>query len=474
MGIEDYKRSKIFKSNSLNRNINNQKKIATIETIDTSVFTYVGQILNGNFNGQGEIIFKTITNNKQKYNGNFVDGKFNGEGKLTYRNGDTYEGDFVNNQFNGEGKITYANGNSYKGNFVNNQINGKGKFISDEFTYEGDFVDGKYYGKGKITPHVDGVDDYEGDFVDGEYNGYGTLKNSEGTYEGYFENDKYIGQDIGQDIGQIPSNNIIEVLKRFFQPPLFTIEQSDAQEYTYKIRSNDKSNHDYLICANITFLRDHIFINSLGKCKIKGGETLKIIEKIAEQFENINYISLQDVSNLDYHRSSINLYIYKILTKGQSWYNSLGYRSDTYTKEFKDNAKFKTMKIKKFQEDVSSMIINPAEYSNHFDDIFEILSIEPREINTIMSMTVPVFYEKIMDNISTEKVAEWLSKDLDFVLKSKIINYNGAELKNYIKRNGGFKKNNQKKRNTYKKISKKKKKKKSYSRKRTNKSVKYK
>jgi hypothetical protein len=168
------------------------------------------------------------------------------------------------------------------------------------------------------------------------------------------------------------------------------------------------------------------------------------------------------------------LYIYKILTKGQSWYNSLGYHSDTYTKEFKDNAKFKTMKIEKFQEDVSSMIIDPAEYSNHFDKIFEIFSIEPREINTIMSMTVPVFYEKIMDNISTEKVAEWLSKDLDFVLNSEIINYNGAELKKYIQRNGGFKKNNQKKRNTYKKISKKKKKKKSYSRKRTNKSVKYK
>ena len=127
----------------------------------------------------------------------------------------------------------------------------------------------------------------------------------------------------------------------------------------------------------------------------------------------------------------INLYIYKILTKGQSWYNSLDYYSDNYEQEKEDNAKFKTMTIKEFQEDVSSSDINKKKYNKHLNDLIEIFSFEPEE-----SMTVPDFYKKIMEIIGSDepdkKRAKWLEDDLNFVLKSKIINYNAEKLEKRI------------------------------------------
>ena len=107
MGIEDYKGSKIVKSNSLKRDIsiNNPKKK---ETINTSNFTYVGEILNGKFNGKGTIRFK---------------------------NGDSYTGDFVNDKFNGQGKfISKVYTYTYEGGFVDGKYNGQGKLISKEYT----------------------------------------------------------------------------------------------------------------------------------------------------------------------------------------------------------------------------------------------------------------------------------------------------------------------------------------------------
>ena len=119
----------------------------------------------------------------------------------------------------------------------------------------------------------------------------------------------------------------------------------------------------------IQFFEDHIYIERLGRCELKGGETLDIIEKIAKQLGNISYISLEDDSTLKVYPEFdiwINLYIYKILTKGKSWYNSLEYYSNNYTEELEENAKFKTMTIKEFQEDVSSSDINKKKYKKHY------------------------------------------------------------------------------------------------------------
>ena len=184
----------------------------------------------------------------------------------------------------------------------------------------------------------------------------------------------------------------------------------------------------------LQFFDDHVYIERLGRCELKGGETLDIIEKIAKQLGNISYISLEDDSTLKVYPEFdiwINLYIYKILTKGQSWYNSLDYYSDNYTEELDENAKFKTMTIKEFQEDVSTSDINNKKYNKHLNDFPDIFSFESKE-----SMTVPDFYNKIMEIIGKdepdEEKAEWLENDLNFVLESKIINYNAEKLEKRI------------------------------------------
>jgi hypothetical protein len=70
----------------------------------------------------------------------------------------------------------------------------------------------------------------------------------------------------------------------------------------------------------------------MSKCgKNTGSFLLNKIEELAKSIENIHYITLEDLSKIKIYDSDINLAILKILTKGESWYNSLGFFSDGYT-----------------------------------------------------------------------------------------------------------------------------------------------
>ena len=225
--------------------------------------------------------------------------------------------------------------------------------------------------------------------------------------------------------------SIDELLTNFFPEPTFRIRRLKS-EYDNVPRYGISTGNDD--CAFIQLFDDHIYIELLERCGINGSQTIRKIEQLAVKLENISYISLEDDSTLKVYPEFdiwINLYIYKILTKGQSWYNSLDYYSDNYEQEKEDNAKFKTMTIKEFQEDVSSSDINNKKYNKHLNDLTDIFSFEPEE-----SMTVPNFYKKIMEIIGSDepdkKRAKWLEDDLNFVLKSKIINYNAEKLEKRI------------------------------------------
>ena len=225
--------------------------------------------------------------------------------------------------------------------------------------------------------------------------------------------------------------SIEELLTNFFPGPTFRIRRLKS-EYDNVPRYGISTGNDD--CAFIQLFDDHIYIELLERCGINGSQTIRKIEQLAVKLENISYISLEDDSTLKVFPEFdiwINLYIYKILTKGQSWYNSLDYYSDNYEEELDENAKFKTMTIKEFQEDVSSSDINNKKYNKHLNDLTEFFSFEPDE-----SMTVPDFYKKIMEIIGSDepdkKRAKWLEDDLNFVLKSKIINYNAEKLEKRI------------------------------------------
>ena len=277
---------------------------------------------------------------------------------------------------------------------------------------------------------------------------------------------------------------IYSVLREFFPEPnfiirKFAVKNVDDESYQYRFRyqiiSMFKANK--LSCVFIKFLGDEdIYIDQLFKCGLNGRQTLDIIEKIAKQL-NYTKISLVDKSKLQVYpefETSINLYIYKILTNGQSWYNSLYYYSDNYEEELDKNAKFKTMTIKEFQEDVGSRFRNYTTNLNKLLTIFPGFFLNESEED---SMTVPEFYERIMEFIHSDEPdikkkkekAEWLENDLDYVFESNIITYE-QELNKHIEIKGGFKKRQTKRKrkgNTYNKILKRKKKRKSYSRKRT-------
>ena len=71
----------------------------------------------------------------------------------------------------------------------------------------------------------------------------------------------------------------------------------------------------------------------LKKCGKSGTDSLDKVYKLAQMISTVKYIELEDVAELDECGYKINLAIIKILTKGESWYNSLGYVSDNYEME---------------------------------------------------------------------------------------------------------------------------------------------
>jgi hypothetical protein len=225
--------------------------------------------------------------------------------------------------------------------------------------------------------------------------------------------------------------SIDELLNDFFPEPTFRIRRLKSEYNNVPRYGISTGNED---CAFIQLFDDHIYIELLERCGINGSQTIRKIEQLAIKLENISYISLEDDSTLKVYPEFdiwINLYIYKILTKGQSWYNSLDYYSDNYAEEKEDNAKFEKMTIKEFQEELNTSDINNKKYNKHLNDLLTIFSFEPDE-----SMTVPDFYKKIMEIIGSDepdkKRAKWLEDDLNFVLESKIVNYNAKKLEKRI------------------------------------------
>ena len=78
---------------------------------------YVGEIENGNPNGQGAVTYA----NGNKYVGKWKDGKYNGQGTLTLSNGLTFVGIFK------DGEEWNGNGFNTKNKIIYRFVNGKRK-----------------------------------------------------------------------------------------------------------------------------------------------------------------------------------------------------------------------------------------------------------------------------------------------------------------------------------------------------------
>lgn len=149
--------------------------------LDTLLYTYIGNVSNGKFSGQGTITWK----DSSKYVGEWKDGKQSGQGTYTSLDGLKYVGEWKDDNLNGQGTIVYPNSNKYVGGWENGAYSGQGTYTSlDWGVYVGSWNVGKKDGKGTAT-FKDGKK-YIGEWKEDSYNGQGTF---------IFQNDsKYIGQ----------------------------------------------------------------------------------------------------------------------------------------------------------------------------------------------------------------------------------------------------------------------------------------
>jgi len=125
---------------------------------------YVGEFIDGDFNGQGTFTF----DNGDKYVGEWRDDKKNGQGTFTWPDGEKYVGEFKDDKKNGQGTYTFASGTKYVGEYKDDKKNGQGTYTwTNGNKYVGEYKDGKRDGQGTLT-FADGTID-EGIWKDGEF-----------------------------------------------------------------------------------------------------------------------------------------------------------------------------------------------------------------------------------------------------------------------------------------------------------------
>ena len=125
----------------------------------------------------------------------------------------------------------------------------------------------------------------------------------------------------------------ISTLEQVFPEDQFRITNVD-DFYTLITTKGERKDEE---CAKMDMNgQDELEIYMLSRCGISGSETLKKIEEYASR-KGIKRIKLFDASEITICGKPFNLAILKILTKGESWYNSLGYRSIRYEMEKLNN-----------------------------------------------------------------------------------------------------------------------------------------
>jgi hypothetical protein len=105
----------------------------------------------------------------------------------------------------------------------------------------------------------------------------------------------------------------------------------------YEIIYHGSSNYDIFtknpmkkLCVGLAFDIDFIYVSNLDKCGINGATSLELVEKVAFEMPHMKHIELMDISKLKVCGVELNLACLKILSKGESWYNSLGYKYPDY------------------------------------------------------------------------------------------------------------------------------------------------
>ena len=141
----------------------------------------------------------------------------------------------------------------------------------------------------------------------------------------------------------IPNPETIEIIKRVFSGKDINIENKTD------IHISEKGED----CALFIIYPDHIYIEALHKCgTTTGNNLLEKFDILASEIPNMTYVRLDDDSNIELCGIEIKLYTLKILTTGQSWYNSKGYVSDNNDDQKTVNARIINMQYEEFRDKV--------------------------------------------------------------------------------------------------------------------------
>jgi hypothetical protein len=219
----------------------------------------------------------------------------------------------------------------------------------------------------------------------------------------------------------LPSDFIVEIEERKGEVVIKTI---DGKEFLF-----------------LNILPNLIYIDTVQKCGVTGTEVLKKVEELTKLMPtNINEIFLLDASKMSKCRIDIDLAIIKILTKGESWYNSLGYTSATG-----DTNKEKS---------INEKIINMS-YNDFMDNLVKDDSIKKRGIELFpdadVNTSVKSYFNSIwtiINNANCDNVnmVIWLKDVINRIIKMGILHYNPS-IKKIVMSKGGRKRTRRYKKN---------------------------
>jgi len=223
----------------------------------------------------------------------------------------------------------------------------------------------------------------------------------------------------------------------------------------------------------------------LDKCGIPGSKSLKKVEEVAKLLPiKINSINLMDASSINKCGVDLDLAIIKILTNGQSWYNSLGYYSDNYKDEIDHNKNILDLSCKDFFESVfekcfekflvsnsKEIINNKLKMYGNKKPLIKLIETEQKKLDDYdnfirdetekyilrrdaiiqkgvdlypypnTGMNVKDYFTYILSDICTTEKSQWLSDIMDYINESKVLKYDNQLKKMFAdKTKGGNKK----------------------------------
>lgn len=184
----------------------------TTGSLETVSGTYVGDLIDDKFQGNGKFIFNTGDSYQGEwksgtysgtgtfeyvgignYSGEYISGVRSGEGTFSWSTGDAYSGSWEADKMCGEGTITYSNGTQLIGSFSENAIiTGQLKYSDANGYYSFEVKDGQLTNQIEIT--FSSGEKYRGTFSKDTLTGSGTITYSCGDkYEGNLVDGKKVG-----------------------------------------------------------------------------------------------------------------------------------------------------------------------------------------------------------------------------------------------------------------------------------------